>query len=126
MAKLKLFKERFDKLKPEEFAKICQCGQEANGGSSLVFDTDSECYKKLFGGHEPKSTMKTIVHGAVGITKAVLNLDPVKQEHVMQRLAICRSCPFWSDNFGGQCQKCKCLTWAKVKNKSESCPDGRW
>jgi hypothetical protein len=46
-----------------------------------------------------------------------------------ERLAVCRSCPFFdSSGWGGagKCTKCGCAVPAKTKLRSEKCPAGKW
>lgn len=51
------------------------------------------------------------------------------EEQINARLSECRVCPYWDPEAfrgTGRCKKCGCSTWAKIKLKSASCPDGRW
>jgi len=57
------------------------------------------------------------------------NFGRCAPEEIETRLQECKRCPYW-DPTGfrgtGRCKKCGCSTWAKLKLKSASCPDGRW
>jgi hypothetical protein len=73
-----------------------------------------------------------VIHGAVGLTKAALNIDNVHDEVKESRRNECRACEFSEKkDFGGTvkvrlCSKCGCYIAAKTKLKDEKCPIGKW
>ena len=79
---------------------------------------------------EPKPlTAGQVTHGAAGIAKAVTGTGGADEALIASRTAICEACPNWVKLVGmGKCKLCGCLTWAKVRNAAERCPDSppRW
>jgi len=83
-----------------------------------------------------------IAHGATGIAKALLGVDPVTKEVRDERIAICKACEFAAPGKINRDKKvycgklwdglihdtgtCGCLISLKVLVASESCPVGRW
>jgi len=60
---------------------------------------------------------------------STLKFGRCTEEQIQARLVECKQCPHWDENGfkgTGRCKKCGCSTWAKLKLKSSSCPDGRW
>jgi hypothetical protein len=77
----------------------------------------------------PLPDIAEVLHGAAGIGKAVLGIDPAPQEVAERRLQVCQQCP--SGLYaGGMCKRsaggCGCLLTAKVRVASERCPHGHW
>ena|SRR6185312_1697901 len=74
---------------------------------------------------EPKPlTAGHVAHGAAGIARAVTGTGGASDELIASRTEICEACPNWSKPMGvGRCKLCGCLTWAKVRNAAERCPD---
>lgn len=76
----------------------------------------------------------TIAHGAEGVARAVghaLGVNAVPLKVLMERARECRgdgrgkpACPH--TGVGLFCGKCGCFISAKIRNRGESCPDGRW
>lgn len=74
---------------------------------------------------------KAISHGALGIAKAIMGVDPAPKEEVARRRAICRGCEFvipckFQPGKVCQCGKCSCILPAKTLVASEQCPIGKW
>lgn len=75
---------------------------------------------------------KTIVKGAIGLTKVALGIDRAPDDVIEARLAECVKCPHRI--FGApdklvslsRCRLCKCLVKQAAKVASKECPDGRW
>ena len=53
------------------------------------------------------------------------NMNRVPSDIRMQRLEICRSCPFFI-NATQQCIKCGCIMPQKTKLADASCPEQKW
>ena len=70
----------------------------------------------------------SIVHGAVGIAKAVAGMGGADAELVKSRTEICGACEhaILAAGLLQQCKLCGCSTWAKVRNRGEKCPAGKW
>lgn len=87
------------------------------------------------GKSEPLTASK-IVHGAIGLTKAALQIDRPSEETIQSRRDICRACDFASRNdkfpeFKGLtsfsiCSECSCLIAAKTVIGKETCPESKW
>jgi len=80
----------------------------------------------------PDGMAKTIVIGAVGLTKVALGIDRAPDAQIEARLAECVKCPhrIFGDpdrltNFS-RCRLCKCLVKQAAKVAGKDCPDGRW
>jgi hypothetical protein len=80
-----------------------------------------------------ESIAKTVVRGAVGITKAVLGVDASTPEEIAARKSVCVPCPHrlhhnQPDRVTGlnRCELCRCYISVKVKVKSATCPLGKW
>ena len=65
----------------------------------------------------PVDMLKGVAKGAVDLATGGVT-DP------KDRLAICSTCPFKSDN--GRCGKCGCVLAAKTRVKKATCPIGKW
>ncbi|MEL7089604.1 MAG: hypothetical protein AAGL98_14380 [Planctomycetota bacterium] len=88
------------------------------------------------------STLRTAVRetfrGALGLSKAAINLEPVPDELRQQRRKICAACPTATrtKSLGrlplsvltptSTCSACHCNLYAKTKLAGETCPRGRW
>ena len=55
--------------------------------------------------------------------KVELGVDATDESTITDRKNICESCEHYDF---GVCQKCGCFCSAKVRLKSEVCPEGRW
>ena len=85
-----------------------------------------------------KSITNTVIHGAIGLTKAALNIGIASDTIIKDRRDKCRICPHASknnnpkfDKFGGltslsKCDLCKCFISPKSRLLSEACPLGFW
>lgn len=62
-------------------------------------------------------------HGAVGVTKAALGIDRVREGDLQRRLDACATCPW---RRGAKCSKCTCYVKVKARISSETCPIGNW
>lgn len=83
-------------------------------------------------------TPSKIIHGAVGIAKALTGTDAAAPEVAQQRRDICRQCEHATRNpdpkyakFNGlttfsRCKLCDCVLSLKVKVASEHCPINKW
>lgn len=79
-----------------------------------------------------------IIHGAIGIGKAVLGIDTISQEEINKRLDACRTCEHSTKNKDrldrpskgltslSTCNKCSCIIYFKTQLKEEVCPEGKW
>jgi len=73
-----------------------------------------------------------IYRGAVGLTKAALQIDKCDDNVIKQRLKICHDCEHRtqsksaSGNIISRCKICKCFIKAKVRISKESCPLNKW
>jgi hypothetical protein len=80
--------------------------------------------------NEPKSGLARIVHGAVGLIKAIVGIDRAPAAVVAARVQICRQCDHATRHRDGvrvlKCRECAC--WIKLKTRlaGEHCPLGRW
>jgi hypothetical protein len=71
---------------------------------------------------------RTVVKGAVGITKAALYVNRAPEVLIRQRRAVCAACP--QANAGSsktsRCLACTCFIYPKTATVTEKCPQGRW
>ena len=75
---------------------------------------------------------KTIVKGAIGLTKVALGIDRATDEVIAARLAECLKCPHRM--FGtpqkltslSRCRLCNCLVKQAAKVSSKKCDAGIW
>lgn len=84
------------------------------------------------------STLCTTFRGALGLSKAAINLEPVPDELRQQRRKSCAACPAATrtKSLGrlplsvltatSTCSACHCNLYAKTKLAGETCPRGRW
>ena len=81
-------------------------------------------------GNNNKAGLAHLVHGAVGLTKALVGIDRAPVAVIAARRAICRQCDRATRHKDGvrvlRCLECKC--WIKLKTRiaGETCPLGRW
>ena len=66
--------------------------------------------------------LKRFIEGGVGLLKVELGVDATDESTITDRKNICESCEHYDF---GVCQKCGCFCSAKVRLKSEVCPEGR-
>tara|TARA_R110000744_G_scaffold66072_8_gene135091 strand:- start:415 stop:726 length:312 start_codon:yes stop_codon:yes gene_type:complete len=67
--------------------------------------------------------LKRMLQGSAALLKAELGIDAADEETMAKRKATCLACD--SYDFG-VCNDCGCFCAAKVKLKSEACPQGKW
>lgn len=67
--------------------------------------------------------LKRLLKGSAALLKAELGIDAADESTIAKRRATCLACD--SYDFG-VCNKCGCFCAAKVKLKSEACPQGKW
>lgn len=68
-------------------------------------------------------TFGKVLHGAVGIAKAILHVDAATRDMIDSRTTLCDAC---KGNDRGVCRVCHCDIWSKVRNASEACPWNKW
>ena len=66
---------------------------------------------------------KRWVEGAVGLTKAALQMDKPVATVIVERRAVCHQC---SHLKSGRCDICKCFILAKARLAGENCPLDKW
>ena len=75
-----------------------------------------------------------IIHGAVGIAKAVVGIDRTDPDELTRRVRACLGHPTGGpdaippcDQYdSGKCNACGCFVKFKTKLDSERCPLGKW
>ena len=67
--------------------------------------------------------LKRLLQGSASLLKAELGIDAADEATMAKRKATCLACN--SYDFG-VCNDCGCFCAAKVKLKSEACPQGKW
>ncbi|MEM9882481.1 MAG: hypothetical protein AAF800_06170 [Planctomycetota bacterium] len=84
------------------------------------------------------ATLRTTVRGALGLTKAAFDLEPVDDETRQTRRRACAACPAATVTRrlgtlplsvltpASRCSACKCLLSAKTRVAGEACPRGHW
>ena len=70
-----------------------------------------------------KMTIRKVAHGAVGLFKAVAQVDKPAVYEIERRMDLCRTC---DRNRAWFCAECNCLILAKVRNKDEFCCLKKW
>jgi hypothetical protein len=72
--------------------------------------------------------LRTIAHGAAGIARALTGTGGADESLIASRTAICAGCEHAQLVAGRlqRCGLCGCATWAKVRNRTEHCPVGKW
>lgn len=73
-------------------------------------------------------TIGGILHGAIGIAKAITGTGGADEAMIASRTETCRTCDR-AQVVGGafdKCSICGCATWPKIRNASENCPLGKW
>lgn len=68
-------------------------------------------------------SLKRLIAGGAKLLKSELGIDACDEKNMIDRKNICDSCEHYDF---GVCNLCGCFCAAKVKLKSEICPDGRW
>lgn len=101
--------------------KLCREWAERNGKRHLIGTG-----RVLFLDERRTGGLSRVAHGAVGIARAVTGTGGASAELIDRRSAICAACEHWRAVGMGRCDLCGCLTWAKVRNKDEKCPVGKW
>jgi len=79
--------------------------------------------KKKGCGSCEKNKLKRLISGGAKLLKAELGVDAADDDTIIDRKKLCLNCP--SYDFG-VCDDCGCFCAAKVKLKSEVCPQGKW
>lgn len=81
----------------------------------------------------PNCGLGKVVHGVVGLTKAVTHIDRASDEVIQHRREVCQKCPMAAPcqnpkNKGKvcTCTKCGCFLKAKTVVAAEKCPEGKW
>lgn len=69
-----------------------------------------------------KGIKELLINGAK-LLKAELGIDACDEATIIHRRNLCESCEYYDF---GVCDKCSCFCSAKVKLKSEKCPEGKW
>ena len=71
-----------------------------------------------------------LLSGIGATTEWVKKGFPIIDEHQLNvRKNICSSCEFWNAsgfNNTGQCKKCGCSTYAKLRMATSKCPIDKW
>ena len=62
-----------------------------------------------------------VVKNAVNVTKPVF----ATEEKQKDRLAVCKTCPYYSSR-QNRCKKCGCFLTHKVQFEVSQCPVGKW
>ena len=83
--------------------------------------------KKKGCGNCAASNLKKLVRGGGGLSKVELGVDAANKNTIIKRRSLCESCGLYDfgicdESKGG----CGCFCAAKVKLKTEKCPEGRW
>jgi hypothetical protein len=88
-----------------------------------------DCPEKKFSLADPGLGV-SVLHGMIGIAKAVIGLDQADKKTVAHRRTLCRACPNFKEHsfLPPSCGICGCNFWAKTKLGREQCPDHppRW
>jgi hypothetical protein len=73
-------------------------------------------------------SVRTVMKGAAGLTKAALGVGRASEVVIRQRPAICAACPQASAAVSrtSRCQACTCFIHPKTATATEKCPLGRW
>lgn len=94
----------------------------------LLRDPSASCPVGSWGKAVSQATGSKIIHGAIhgatGITKALLHIGRAAPAVIDQRMAVCRGCPRLRP--GGRCDACGCFVSLKTTLATESCPVGKW
>ena len=64
-----------------------------------------------------------LAKGGAKLLKAQLGIDACDDATIIDRRNICESCEHYDF---GVCNECGCFCSAKVRLKSEKCPEGKW
>lgn len=84
------------------------------------------------------SALRTTVRGALGLSKAAMNLEPVSDQALRSRRKACGGCPAATRTkpLGrlplsvltptSTCSVCRCNLYAKTRVAGEACPRGLW
>jgi len=67
--------------------------------------------------------LKRLLTGGAKLLKSELGIDACDEATMIDRKNLCESCEHYDF---GVCSLCGCFCAAKVKLKSELCPDERW
>ena len=67
--------------------------------------------------------LKRLLTGGAKLLKAELGMDACEESITIDRKNFCESCEHYDF---GVCNKCGCFCAAKVKLKTEKCPEGIW
>ena len=83
--------------------------------------TSWRCAQASNSGRRP--SIRGVVRGAIGVARAFAGVGAADRLTVKSRYASCLAC---ADNDLGQCRVCGCFVAAKVRNRTERCPLGKW
>jgi hypothetical protein len=100
------------------------CACTADGLSIAEHAASGQCPQNLF----PPPADSKLVRGAIGVARAVTGTGGADPQLVQDRWNICSRCPQNQLSLGlvYKCNLCGCFTWAKVRNRDEKCPAGKW
>lgn len=70
-----------------------------------------------------RPNIRAVMRGAIGVAKAFAVVGAAGRTTAQSRYAICLKC---ESNDLGQCLACGCFVAAKVRNRNEQCPSGKW
>ncbi len=79
--------------------------------------------KKECKGCSNLSKVKNLITGSVKLLKSELGVDGTNSDELESRKKICLGCDKYDF---GVCTSCGCFLSAKVKLKTEQCPEGKW
>ena len=108
--------------KPSFGVCLLVCGKntakpEREVAKKMIADNKKNCTTCGSGG------LKRLIRGSAKLLKAELGIDACDSNTIIDRRHVCESCEHYDF---GVCNLCGCFCAAKVKLKSEKCPDGRW
>jgi hypothetical protein len=111
----------------------CECKADPQKRSSYQLAVLGACPLGNFGeGAKPtdpeKAGVARLLHGAVGIAKAVLHIDRADDATIDRRRAICGTCDQATVVLGvlEKCKACGCGIVPKTANADQVCPLGKW
>lgn len=115
------------KRPPGYLEEMLSCGNVS--GRFIEFE-DTE-YFRLISKYNSDAVglLKQTMSFTTGISKWASSGFPVSDDkQVADRSVICKSCQWWDGRaaLGGRCNLCGCVTQAKWRMATESCPIGLW
>ena len=81
--------------------------------------------KKCSSCNHKKNTraLRSIITGGVKLLQSELGIHSADEDTMTQRKKLCEGCEHYDF---GVCGSCGCFCSAKVKLKTEKCPEGKW